>query len=57
MEKMLKHHLDEPAPVERLRTGIPPLVVSALRGLMAKKPDNRFQQPSDVIEALQPFQG
>jgi serine/threonine protein kinase len=55
MEKMLKHHLDEPRPVEQLRPGLPMLVVSTLRKLMAKKPEHRFQQPADVAEALKPL--
>jgi serine/threonine protein kinase len=55
MEKMLKHHLDEPTPVERLRPGVAPLVLTTLRRLMAKKPEHRFQQPADVIEALKPI--
>jgi serine/threonine protein kinase len=55
MEKMLKHHLDEPASVERLRPGLPPLVLSTVRKLMAKKPEHRFQQPADVAEALKPL--
>jgi serine/threonine protein kinase len=57
MEKMLKHHLDEPTPAERLRPGIPPVVLSALRRLMAKNPDHRFQQPGQVAEALKVIQG
>jgi CheY-like chemotaxis protein len=52
MEKMLKHHLDEPEPLERVRPGVPPHVAGAVRRLMAKKPDHRFQKPADLIDAL-----
>jgi serine/threonine-protein kinase len=55
MEKMLKHYLDEPTPVERLRAGVPPLVLNVLGKLMAKQPEHRFQQPADVAEALKPI--
>jgi hypothetical protein len=52
MEKMLKHHLDEPEPLERLRPEVPPKVVAVVRRLMAKKPEDRYQQPCEVAEAL-----
>jgi CheY-like chemotaxis protein len=52
MEKMLKHHLDEPEPLERVRPGIPARVVAAVRHLMAKKPENRFQEPAELIAAI-----
>ncbi len=52
MEKMLKHNLDEPAPVERLRVGVPQNVLTVLRRLLAKKPEQRYQQPADLAEAL-----
>jgi serine/threonine-protein kinase len=52
MEKMLKHNLDEPAPVERLRVGVPQNVLKVVRRLLAKKPDQRYQQPADLLEAL-----
>jgi serine/threonine-protein kinase len=55
MEKMLKHHLDEPIPVDKLRPETPPAVIAVLRRLMAKKPDHRFQQPREVSEALKSF--
>ncbi len=52
MEKMLKHHLDEPVPVEMLRPNVPAVVSSVLRRLLAKKPEQRFQQPWELAEAL-----
>jgi serine/threonine protein kinase len=52
MEKMLKHHLDEPEPVERLRPAVPQKVVDIVRRLMAKKPEQRYQQPAEVVESL-----
>jgi serine/threonine-protein kinase len=52
MEKMLKHHLDEPVRLEKVRPGVPPAVAEVVRTLMAKKPEQRFQQPQEVIAAL-----
>jgi CheY-like chemotaxis protein len=52
MEKMLKHHLDEPAPVEQLRPDVPPEVAAVVRRLMAKQPGQRFQLAEEVVRAL-----
>jgi len=52
MEKMLKHHLDEPVPVEQLRSRVPAKVLAIVRRLLAKKPEQRYQQPFEVAEAL-----
>jgi serine/threonine-protein kinase len=53
MEKMLRHHLDEPVPVERLRQGIPLSLQAIVRRLLAKKPEKRYQTPGEVAQALQ----
>jgi serine/threonine-protein kinase len=53
MEKMLRHHLDEPVSLERLRQGIPPPLHVIVRRLLAKKPDKRFQTPGELALALQ----
>jgi serine/threonine-protein kinase len=52
MEKLLKHHLDEPMPVERLRQGVLARVASVVRRLLAKKPENRFQTAGELADAL-----
>ena len=52
MEKMLKHHLDEPAPLDGFRQDVPPHMAAAIRRLMAKKPEQRFQDPAELLEAL-----
>jgi CheY-like chemotaxis protein len=53
MEKMLKHHLDEPVPVEKLRPEVPVSLGAIVRRLMAKSPKQRFQQTCEVLEALE----
>jgi serine/threonine protein kinase len=55
MEKMLKHHLDEPTPIEELRSDVPQAVIAVIRKLMAKKADGRYRQPLEVAEALNGF--
>jgi serine/threonine-protein kinase len=53
MEKMLKHHLDEPVPVEKLRPEVPAALGAIVRRLMAKNSAQRFQQACEVLEALE----
>jgi formylglycine-generating enzyme required for sulfatase activity len=51
-EKLLKHQLHQPVPVEQLRPDVPPSVAAVVRKLMAKKPADRFQTPAELAEAL-----
>jgi serine/threonine protein kinase len=51
-EKQSRHRSEEPIPVERLRPETPPKVVAVLRRLMAKRPEDRFQTPAEVADAL-----
>jgi serine/threonine protein kinase len=52
MEKLLKHRIDQPKPLEQLRPEVPPAVASVVRKLMAKKVDERYQTPAEVVQAL-----
>jgi serine/threonine protein kinase len=52
LEKLMRHQLDEPPAVEKLRPDISPEVRAVLRRLMAKKPEERFQTPHAAAEAL-----
>jgi serine/threonine protein kinase len=51
-EKLLKHLLEEPTPVEEFRGDVPGEVLAVIRKMMAKKPEDRFQTPRAVAEAL-----
>jgi serine/threonine-protein kinase len=51
-EVLLKHQADEPEPVETVRPDVPASVALILRKMMAKKPEDRFQTPAEVAEAL-----
>jgi formylglycine-generating enzyme required for sulfatase activity/tRNA A-37 threonylcarbamoyl transferase component Bud32 len=51
-EKLLKHQLEEPEPVERLRPGLPPAVAAVVRNLMAKRPEDRYRTPAELAAAL-----
>jgi serine/threonine protein kinase len=54
-EKLLKHCMDEPTPVTTLRSEVPPEVFAVLRKMMAKRPDDRYQTPIELAQALTPF--
>jgi serine/threonine protein kinase len=52
LEKLLKHYLDDPAPVEEVNPEVPPRVGRVVRRLMAKDPDARYQTPAELAEEL-----
>ncbi len=52
LQKLMKHRLDEPVPVEQLRRDVPPAVAAVVRKLMAKRPDDRYQTPAEAAAAL-----
>ena len=52
MEKILKHSTEPPPPVEELRPEIPSAVGQVLRRMMAKAPEERYQTPAELADAL-----
>ncbi len=56
-EKLLKHQLNDPEPVERLRPDVPPELARVIQRMMAKKPEDRYQTPAEVAAALLPGPG
>lgn len=54
-ETLLKHHLEEPTPIEDLRGGLPGGLPEVVRKLMAKRPQDRYQTPAAAAEALAPY--
>jgi WD40 repeat protein/serine/threonine protein kinase len=55
MEKVFKHQLEEPTPIEKLRTDLPKGLAGIVRKMMAKAPDQRYQTPAEAAQALEPF--
>lgn len=51
-EKLLKHRLDEPLPVEQIRPEIPRSLGNVVRKMMAKQPADRYQTPAELVEVL-----
>jgi len=55
IEKLFRHRMDEPVPVEQLRPDVPAAVAAIVRRLMAKRPEDRYQKPVEVAAALEPW--
>jgi len=55
IDKLYQHQATEPTPVEHLRSDVPPTVAAVVRQLMAKKPRDRYQDPSEVAATLRPY--
>lgn len=52
LAKLVQHHLKEAPPIEVLRPETPAEVAAILRRLLAKNPSDRFQTPSELLQAL-----
>ena len=50
--KLRKHQIDEAPPLSSLRNDVPPAIEEVIRKLMAKRPENRFQTPGELLAAL-----
>jgi serine/threonine protein kinase len=57
IEKLLKHQMDEPVPLVQRRPDTPPAVCAVVSRLMAKRPDDRYRTPAEVVDALAPLVG
>jgi formylglycine-generating enzyme required for sulfatase activity len=55
IEYLAKHLTQEPTPIETLRPEVPTEVAAIVRKMMAKKPEERYQTPAEVAQALEPF--
>jgi serine/threonine protein kinase len=49
---LLKHAMEAPPPLETFRSDVPPVIQGIVRKLLAKRPDERFQTPAELVAAL-----
>jgi serine/threonine protein kinase len=56
-QKLLYHQIRDPDPLILVRPDTPPEFASIITRLMAKKPSERFQEPAELADALQPWVG
>ena len=52
LQKLLQHQADLPPDVRQLRPEVPAAVVEVLQTMLAKKPEDRFQNPAELVAAL-----
>jgi WD40 repeat protein/serine/threonine protein kinase len=57
LEKIIKHREIEPVPVEVKRPDVPRGLGLVLKRMLAKRPEDRYQTPAEVAQALEPFVG
>jgi serine/threonine protein kinase len=51
-EKLVKHRLEPPPPIQQLRPEVSPAIAAIVHKLLAKKPSDRYQTPAELIAAL-----
>lgn len=54
-DKMYRHQFEPPPPLENVRRDIPPALSAIVYRLLAKKREDRFQTPAELVEALTAF--
>ncbi len=54
-EKLYAHQLHEPDPLTDLVPGVPEALNEVVRKMMRKSPDERYQTPLELAQALEPF--
>jgi serine/threonine-protein kinase len=55
LDKMIRHSTEEPRPLGEFRPDVPAPVAAVVRRLMAKRPEDRFQSPAELAQALAPY--
>jgi serine/threonine protein kinase len=54
-QKLMWHRTRQPKPLSAYRNDVPAAVQSVIDKMMAKEPGERFQTPSEIIAALEPW--
>lgn len=54
-QKLIDHQIKEPPPLHERRPEVPRELSALVGKMMAKKPEDRFQSPAEVHEALRPW--
>jgi serine/threonine-protein kinase len=55
VDKLIRHASEEPPAIAALRPEVPAEVIAIVQRLIAKRPEDRFQTPQDLADALAPF--
>jgi serine/threonine-protein kinase len=54
-QKLVWQQIKDPAPIRRLRPEVAPELAGVVHTMLQKKPDDRFQTPAEVFDALAPW--
>lgn len=54
VDKLVRHNREEAKPIEVLRPDLPNAITAIVRKLMAKKADDRYQTPDELMDVLAP---
>jgi serine/threonine-protein kinase len=54
MRKLMMHQNEDAKPIRELQPGVPEALEAVTRRLMAKRKEDRFQTPTELVEALTP---
>lgn len=54
VDKLIRHNRETARPLEEMRPDLPSMVAVIVRKLMAKKPEDRYQTPDELMDALAP---
>ncbi len=54
-QKLIWHQTRNPQPIREIRPEVPEGVAAIIEKMMAKEPDQRFQNPKELAEALAPW--
>src|SRR5262249_15138270 len=54
-QKLIWHQTKEPKSISAYRADVPPQVIAIVQKMMSKSPDQRFQSPRELAEALDPW--
>lgn len=55
-EKLWRHQQETPAPIENFRHDVDPELTAILDKMLAKKPEDRYQSPTEVVAAFEAVQ-
>ena len=55
IQKLIAHREKSPRPLADIRANVPPELAQLVARMIEKNPDQRFQTPEEVVQALTPF--
>jgi serine/threonine-protein kinase len=55
LDKLIRHSTEKPRPISEFRADVPAAVSAIVEKLMARHPEQRYQTPAELAEALRPF--